>query len=57
MEMCEGEKFDAVCIKFEGSGGHLCDTLYLKLTGRSLEARYSHDIREAALVVSWRKQT
>ena len=56
MEMCEGEKFDAVCINLEGSGEHLCDTRYLKLVGRSLEARYSHDIREASLVVSWSEQ-
>ena len=29
MEMCEGEKFDAVCINLEGSCEHLCDTQYL----------------------------
>ena len=32
MEMREGEKFDAVCIKLEGSGEHLCDTQHVKLT-------------------------
>ena len=32
MEMCEGEKFDAVYIKLEGSGEHFCDTRYLRLT-------------------------
>ena len=57
MEMREGEKFDAVCINLEGSDEHRCDTRYLKLTRRSLKARYSHNIREAAVIVSWSKQT